>query len=226
VTDHHLTAAELAANPWASCGPASLAALLGRPLGELRHAFPHQNEGSTWTTLAMMERALARLSVKYERTVPDVEVVSVGGYAANARKWPRHGLVVVQFVGSWSSMPFSHPAQLARTHFIAVKPPAPPPEASSVLRMMSEAARNVGDVLAPEVAASMRASTVVRSMPGEPVSASVFDINLVDDEAAPDMHGWTMRRAWEKHCAPFLASGYGKRATGEWWVRMGLEVAR
>ena len=172
---HLLTVVELDANPWASCGPAALAALLGRSLADIRHAFPRQTEASTWTNLAMMGRALAALGARHSATgtAPDLE--------HPAKLWPRHGLVLIQFCGSWSQMPVSHPAQLQRSHWIAV--------------MNARGA----------------------SLSYEP---AVFDINLV----AAGHSGWVTREGWDRTVAPQLAEHFGKKATGQWWVRAGIEV--
>lgn len=110
-----MTLAELAANPWASCGPAALASLLDLPLRDIRHAFPAQREDRTWTNLQQMQRAIAILRLEDTTEIglgPDREPV----------EWPLRGLVIVQFRGSWDAMPISHPAQLQRSHWIAVKP--------------------------------------------------------------------------------------------------------
>lgn len=117
-----LTPAELEANAWASCGPAAVAALLGRPLAEVRPAFPDQREGKTWTNLSMMFAALARLMLRVKAT--SVDVAAHEGLPA--KTWPLRGLVLVQLRGRWDAMPVNHPAQLSHTHWIAVAPAGHP----------------------------------------------------------------------------------------------------
>jgi hypothetical protein len=169
-----MTLAELHANPWASCGSAALAGLLGRPLADIRHAFPNQQEGRTWTNLSQMEKALGALGIRYARAVSaDASLFPVN--------WPLRGLVLIQFRGSWDAMPIGHPAQLQRTHWIAARPLA------------------------------------AGRLP------FCFDVNVVGSEW-PTAHGWTPRSVWEGDVAPWLAAGYGKKATGAWWVRAGIEV--
>lgn len=110
----NLTLAELTASPWASCGPASLATLLGRPLADIRHAFPNQRDGKTWTNLRMMQQAIAIL--RHE------EATETSGNCDAPVPWATRGLALISFRGSWDVMGPSHPASLQRTHWIAVKP--------------------------------------------------------------------------------------------------------
>jgi len=85
---------------------------------------------------------------------------------------------------------------------------------------------------APEVpfAVSFKASHWVAVAPlttpdGKPVRGAepmVFDVNTLDRGVNA---GWAHRSWWEKQIlAPLIAET--KRATGGWWVRAGLEVAR
>lgn len=117
---HVLTEAELDAAPWAACGPAAVAGLLGRSLASIRYAFPRQTEKNAWCNLDMMGRALAVLGIRHGATptAPDLE--------HPAKAWPRLGLVIVQLQGRWDQMPVNHPAQLRHTHWIAVAPPGHP----------------------------------------------------------------------------------------------------
>ncbi len=109
-----MTLAELRANPWASCGPAALAALLDLPLRDIRHAFPAQTPEKTWTNLRHMRSAIAILRMEdTTETASDVQWDV---------EWPLRGLAMIQFRGSWDSLPVNHPAQLQRSHWIAVKP--------------------------------------------------------------------------------------------------------
>jgi hypothetical protein len=115
MTFHVLTPAEFDRETWASCGPTALAALLHRPLAEIRHAFPHQREGRTWTNFQHMQAALRTLEIHVASawSAPSLSMPA---------PWPTRGLVIVQFNGSWDVMPVNHPAQLQRTHWIAVSP--------------------------------------------------------------------------------------------------------
>lgn len=109
---HLLTEAELERNLWASCGPIALAGLLGRPLADLRAAFPRQKPGRTWTNGAQMREALVSLGLAHATTAyasPDTTTAH--------RLWPRCGLVLIQFTGAWDRLRCA--AQLARTHWIA-----------------------------------------------------------------------------------------------------------
>lgn len=173
--------ADLNANPWASCGPVALAALLGCPLTDIRHAFPAQREGQTWTNVTAMRLALNALRVPWHRT-------GFGPTIAE-RAWPRRGLALIQFEGSWSSMPINHPAQLHRTHWIAC----------------ASRSDRIGD---EQCAAD-----------------TVFDVNAVGDESLVAFGYWQSRIDWERVMAPWLAKNYGKKATGLWWVREGIEVS-
>ena len=110
MTRHLLTIAELDASPWASCGPASLAALLGRPLVELRDAFPAQRPGRTWTNFDQM-LAAARPAAH-----------PVLGWEDGNGSWPRLGLALVQFRGPWEAPGLPRAASLRRTHWVAVTP--------------------------------------------------------------------------------------------------------
>lgn len=195
VTDCHvLTLAELDRETWASCGPASLAALLRRPLAEIRHAFPSHTAEKTWTNLAMMDRALARLGVKREHTLDDIAAQLFAHGAERPKAWPRRGLVIIQFRGSWDAMPVNHPAQLQRTHWIAISPMQNPDGAATLVF-------------------------------GRELSFA-FDVNMLVDRTVPTSCGWTTRETWERRFAPDLArAAHGKRATGAWWVRAGIEVA-
>ncbi len=112
MTTHLLTEAELDANPWASCGPIALAGLLGRPLADLRAAFPRQRPGRTWTNALQMREALVSLGLPHATTA----YASPDSTTAH-RMWPRHGLVMIQFTGTWDRLRYA--AQLSRSHWIA-----------------------------------------------------------------------------------------------------------
>lgn len=179
-----LTLAELDANPWATCGQAALAALLRKPLAEVRHAFPSHRGGATFTNARMMETALIILR---QRFTPH-------GYdepGFTARRWPERGLALVQFVGSWSTLHARHPAQLQRTHWIAIEPAADAESWPSPI-----------DFPHPRI----------------------FDVNLVELGGAY-RDGWAPDVFWEAHVASAIARAFGRKATGEFWIRHAIEVS-
>lgn len=113
---HLITEAELDANPWASCGPIALAGLLGRPLADLREAFQRQKPGRTWTNGLQMREALYSLSLRWA-TTPYASTDTTTAH----HTWPRHGLVMIQFTGTWDRLRYA--AQLSRSHWIAYVAP-------------------------------------------------------------------------------------------------------
>lgn len=188
-----VTEAELDAARWASCGPTALAALLGRPLAELRPHFPLQREKRTWTNLVQMKRAINSLGV-LGLSIADTStaglVEGVGISLTYARAWPRRGLAIVQFRGSWDRMPVHHAAQLTRSHWVACLPAGEPFGAGRTLRV-----------------------------------DAVFDVNAVGVACLMKANYWQSRSAWERVMAPMVAEDFGKRATGQWWIRAGIEVS-
>ena len=168
--NHVLSFAELEQDPWASCGPACLAALLGWPIRALHVGFPEQTEKRPYTTLRHMQAALDKLGFRglWKLTPPSNKGERTGPHGR-----PSHGVALLQFTGSWSSMPTCHPAQLQRTHWIAMR--------------------------------------------GAPGACEVWDVNALE---------WQPKRAWEKRVVPVLVEHYGKSATGDWYVRAGIEVPR
>ena len=132
-SDHVLVLSDVERAPWATCGPCSLAALLGRSLESLRSCFPQQTEARAVVYARDMRRALdaagligkwrltatAKGRVVLAATMDSVEVIP--------RQAPGHGLAIIQFCGSWSKMREFHPAQLQRSHWIAVRGPLDDP---------------------------------------------------------------------------------------------------
>ncbi len=121
---HVVTMAELDANPWAACGPAALAALIGRPLAEIRDVFP---KGRTWMTHADMFRALGMLGFEPSHTEPSGEAHPVEANGAGVcaiRQWPKRGLAWVQFRGGWEKAGAPAAATLEHTHWVATAPNA------------------------------------------------------------------------------------------------------
>jgi len=115
-----LTRTDLDQNPRASCGPAALAALLEMPLAELHTCFPRHTAERTWTNLVQMQSAITTLKVKWDPTGwAEYEDKRTVGHE---RAWPHLGLVLLQFHGTWDTMPVNHPAQLQRSHWVAVSP--------------------------------------------------------------------------------------------------------
>lgn len=118
----HPSRASLDECRWASCGPTSVAALLNRPLAELRAVFRTQTEQDTWTSSQQMVAALGALRLPAVPTTYAGTKFPDGVHPAPERCWPRWGIVQIQFRGAWDKMAINHPAQLARSHFVAVTP--------------------------------------------------------------------------------------------------------
>jgi len=53
---------------------------------------------------------------------------------------------------------------------------------------------------------------------------AVFDVNLVGLSGLEAQGGWTSREMWEREVSPMIAKSFGAKATGEWWVRAGIEI--
>lgn len=116
---HVLTEAELdAAGVHGSCGPASLAAVLGKSIADVRGAF-QRGERQAWTNVKMMKGALDAMGVRWTETVPRCIPRPDGAPSFPAWSWPETGLALIQFQGPWDSMHADHPAQLERSHWIA-----------------------------------------------------------------------------------------------------------
>lgn len=98
-----LTSADLDTNKWAACGQAAVAALLWRPLEDVRRAFPPHR----WCNLAQMRQALAALGIAWKN--------------GSAENWPPpRGLALIQFNGPWTAPGVPAVAALKHTHWIAV----------------------------------------------------------------------------------------------------------
>lgn len=90
----------------ANCGPCSLAALLGKPVSEVRALFVDFDR-KRYVNPTQMKAALALATAKFTAIGP---------------RWPGRGLVFVQFRGSWDSQ--SVFVQYRHTHWITVNGPA------------------------------------------------------------------------------------------------------
>lgn len=125
---HVLTLEELSRERWATCGPASLAALLGRPLAEIRGAFPRQTPERTWTNQQDMVEAFRRLGLLVFSTGASGEAhppEATGGTSGAIwpiQRWPVCGLAMVQFRGGWEKAGAPLAAALEHTHWVAVQP--------------------------------------------------------------------------------------------------------
>jgi hypothetical protein len=117
-----LVPADLDANPWASCGPTALAAVLHLPLADVRAAFPNQRPGRTWTNLLHMRAAIETLGMRWTATPTDLEAVVPAGahQVGTVRQWPRCGVVQVFFRGPWERPGVPAGAALQRSHWIGV----------------------------------------------------------------------------------------------------------
>lgn len=93
-----------------SCGPASLAALLGRPCADLREHFPGMGErGYANPTHLLAACASMDVPVKVRKT--DLWI------------WPDFGLVFVQWGGPWLKPGVPVGAAYRHTHWVAVRGP-------------------------------------------------------------------------------------------------------
>jgi hypothetical protein len=99
----------------ANCGPAALAAMLGRPVMDLRRAIePFRG----FMSFADMIRSLKSLGVEHVTMRKDFKLI--GALVADAHKWDGR-LTIIQWGGKWLQ-PGVHPgAALSRTHWIAVR---------------------------------------------------------------------------------------------------------
>ena len=190
---HLLTVDDLERNPWAHCGPAALAACLGIRLEDARAAFPDRS----WISVGDMRRALASISPWFYFTAEDfaAPVVAPSGRPVT---WPHAGLVLVQFCGSWSTLPLQHAAQLERTHWIAVSP-------------------------CPVASPTVRASVAGVGYKG----SWVFDVNTVDTGPLGGWRPretWEQETV-PRIVASYGKKRDGTpRASGAWWSRCGIEV--
>ncbi len=123
-----------------------------------------------------MRRAVGTLTTSANRVTGTGSNVAFPGV-----DWPSRGLVLVQFRGSWDTLPVNHPAQLQRSHWVAV-----------------QEHRRFGPF--------------------------VFDINSVGGMVSCMGPGWDPYAAWAGVMVPQLAESFGRKATGEWWVRAGIAI--
>lgn len=203
---HVLTPDELDSAPWASSGPIALAALLRRPLAEIRSAFPAQMPGRTWTNLRQMHRALDHLRLRYHATQEErAPLPTATGWPAKA--WPRRGLVLVQWRGPWEAPERRLADSLRHTQWIAVEPTKPwleEPYPDPAALVFDANAVGLLDQSDYDAAATAPGRTLVR-------------------RPTVTLGGWWSRWLWEHAMAPALAKEHTK-ATGAWWVRAGIEV--
>lgn len=98
-----------------NCGPAALAAVLGKTLNDVRTAVELAGfAGKRYMSPTMMRRALAALGVE-----PKENDVSGPAYFQTAH-WPDHGLVRVQWEGLWTREGANPKWAYRHTHWIAV----------------------------------------------------------------------------------------------------------
>jgi hypothetical protein len=86
-----------------NCGPAAVAALLGKTCAEVRPYFP-RFDVKRYANPSDLQYALRELRVPFTVT----------------KEWPRRGLVFVQWGGAWLKPGVPIGAAYARTHWIAV----------------------------------------------------------------------------------------------------------
>lgn len=117
MSGHLLTAPELEASPWAVCGQSALAAVLHRPLADVRSACP---EGRTWMSGMDMRAALTALGISFTTTQLDLE--NRGDTRTPPAKWPTRGLAWLQFRGPWELPGVPRVASLRNSHWVGVTP--------------------------------------------------------------------------------------------------------
>ena len=88
----------------ANCGPAAVAALVGRPLALVRRLFPHF-PGKPWCNVTQIRDALTGCGLAV-KMLPNT--------------WPDRGLVHVQWEGPWMAEGVPVAARYRHTHWIAV----------------------------------------------------------------------------------------------------------
>lgn len=104
------TDTEAAWHAWqANCGPAALAAILGKQVAEVRDAFP-DFPAKPWCNPTAMRAALQSLRVAYD----------VRGGGSFGTDPPRRGLAFIQWVGPWLDKGVPIAAAYRNTHWIAV----------------------------------------------------------------------------------------------------------
>lgn len=102
---HYPPDCEEAYEAWGcNCGPASVAALLGKTCAEVRPLFP-DFAAKRYANPTQVKQALTAAGCRYHVT----------------KEWPRvHGMVFVQWGGPWLEPGVPIGAAYARTHWIAV----------------------------------------------------------------------------------------------------------
>ncbi len=83
------------------------------------------------------------------------------------------------------------------------------------------------DEMAINHAAQLTRSHWIAVIPGDPLITRppfVFDVNAVGAAALKDIGYWQPRQLWEHVMVPLIAEHFGRKATGKWWVRAGIEV--
>ncbi len=88
----------------ATCGPTAFAALVGKPVMEVRGSFPGFPERE-WVNPTDMREALLAAAVPFE---------------VESGIWPQRGLVFVQFTGPWTEPDVPVAAAYRHTHWIAI----------------------------------------------------------------------------------------------------------
>ena len=90
----------------ANCGPAALAACLGKEVAEIMRYLPHfEDESKRYTTLTSMKAALRAASVIFE---------------VKKHQSPVHGMALIQWTGPWTQKHFFSRWSLRYTHWIAI----------------------------------------------------------------------------------------------------------
>lgn len=197
--------AETAYNTWgANCGPGALAAILDRPLDDVRPLLRGFDQ-KHYTNPRMMRAALDALGVKY------TWAVRRAGYLP-----PLHGLARVQWTGPWMKPGVPPAAAYRHTHWVAAR----------VVGSASAETDFERDVR--HRAACPYVGNQQRARYGEPGVActcdllrhDVFDINCMA------VGGWVEFNLWQKRVVPHILRECEPKADGDWFFTHLVELAR
>jgi len=111
--------AQRAADEWgANCGPAAIAAVLGKTLDEVRpHLGDFERPGKRYTNPTLMYAALRSLGATWTATVRETSVEWPKPIIA----WPKLGLVRIQWEGDWTRPGVPMRARYRHTHWVGAR---------------------------------------------------------------------------------------------------------
>jgi hypothetical protein len=194
MTQFLLTPEDLDAHPWVACGPAALAVLAEVPLGDLKACFPKHTEERAWTNFTQMRAALDQLGLDVRNTKPNGP--------------PYSRALCPELPGLWTRQAFLQ----ARCW----------PDRGLALVQF----RGPWDRMPVNHPAQLRhthwVAVTTQVLEGKALEPMVFDVNVLQ---AGLNYGWTHKSWWAERVLPsILRRPAHRRATGEWWLRAGLEV--